>query len=138
MTESPYLKLGVKLSNSSREWEIANDFFIFKFSNQPIADEHLDSTIENMNDVIYSYFKQNYGTVNNTNHGHLMSSYKTRSISDLKKEIKVLKSRKADTVEIRFVANLSGMKLHKTDPTCSDNGYHSSTVHHDQFIDKKF
>ena len=85
--ESPDLKQGIKLPTSSREWEITNDFFKFKFSNQPIADGNLDSMMEHMNDVIYSYFKQNYGTVNSANHSNLMSSYKNISIRELKKEL---------------------------------------------------
>ena len=51
LTESPYLKQVVKLPNSSLEWEIANEFFQFKFSNHPIAVENLYSTIKNVNDL---------------------------------------------------------------------------------------
>ena len=97
-----------------------------------------DSTIEHKNEVMYSYFMQNYGTVNNANHSSLMCSYKAKSIRELKKELKVLKARKADTVEIKFVANILRKKLQKTDLTCLDSGYHSNTVHHDQFIGKNF
>ena len=89
-----------------------------------------------MNEVIYSYFMQNYGTVNNAIRSSLMCSYKAKSIRELKKELKVLKARKADTVEIKFVANILRKKLQKTDLTCLDSGYHSNTVHHDQFIGK--
>ena len=31
LTENPNLKQGIKLPNSTREWEIANDFFKYKF-----------------------------------------------------------------------------------------------------------
>ena len=93
--------------------EIACEFFKFKFWNHPIPDGNLDSTIERMNDVIYSYFKQNYGTVNSTNHSNLVSSYKSNSIRELKKELKELKVKKVDTVEIKFVANLIRKKLQK-------------------------
>ena len=134
LTENPYIKQGIKLPNTSREWEIANDFFKFKFLNQQITDENLDLTIEHMNEVIYSYFMQNYGTVNNAHHSSLMCSYKAKSIRELKKELKVLKARKADTVEIKFVTNILRKKLQKTDLTCLE----SNTVHHDQFIGKIF
>ena len=117
---------------------MANDFYKFKFLNQPITDENLDSTIEHMNDVIYSYFKQSYGTVNNANHSNLMSSYKARSIQRTEKRIEGLKARKADTVEIKFVANLLRKKLQKTEFTCLHSGHHGNTVHHDQFIGKNF
>ena len=63
LTDSPDLKQGIELPTSSREWKIANDFFKLKFSNHPIADRNTDSTIEHMNDIIYSYFKQSCGTV---------------------------------------------------------------------------
>ena len=67
-----------------------------------------------------------------------MSSYKTKLNRDLKKELKVLKARKMDTVEFKFVANLLGKKLQKTDATWLDNGYHSNTIHYDQFIGRSF
>ena len=59
-----------------------------------------------MNEVIYSYFKQNYGNVNSGNHSNLVSSYKNKSIRELKKELKGLKAKKEDAIEIKFVANL--------------------------------
>ena len=137
-TESPVLKQRIKLLTSYREWEIAKDFFKFKFQNHPIADGNLDSTIEHMSDVIYSYFKQNYGTVNSANHGDVKSSYRNKSIRELKKELKGLKAKKADTIEIQFVVNLLRKRLHKTDMTCLASGCHSTTVNHYQYIGKNF
>ena len=105
------------------------------FSNSNLIDGNLDSTVKHMNDVIYSYFRQNYGTVKSANHSNLMISYKDKSIRKLKKEVKNLKAMKADTIEIKFVANLLRKKLQKTDATRLDDGCHSSTVvNYDQYI----
>ena len=56
--------------------------------------------IGHMNDVIYSYFKQNYGTFKSANHNNLMSSYKNKSIRELKKELKDLKANKANATQL--------------------------------------
>ena len=40
-----------------------------------------------------------------------MSSYKNKSIRELKKELKGWKAKKADTIEIKFVANLIRKKF---------------------------
>ena len=73
--ESPDLTQRIKLATSSPDWEIISliqielkQLFKFKVLNQPITDWNLDSMVEHMNEFIYRYFKQNYLTVNSSNH----------------------------------------------------------------------
>ena len=138
LEEEPDLKQGIKLPTSSQEWEIANEFFKFKFLNQPMRRENIDQTIETMNSVIYDYFLQSYGTSNTTANGKLMVSYKDKSVKELKADLKTLKSTNADTVEIKFVANLLRTKLQKTDRTYLGNGNCNQTVNHDHYIKASF
>ena len=138
LEEEPDLTLGIKLPTSLQEWEIANKFFKFKFLNQPMRRENIDQTIETMNSVIYDYFLQSYGTSNTTANGKLMNSYKDKSVKELKADLNTLKSTNADTVEIKFVANLLCTKLQKTDSTYLGNGNCNQTVNHVHYIKSSF
>ena len=80
--EEPDLKQGIKLPTSSREWEMVNDCYKFKFWNQPKGREYLDSTIKTMNDVINDYFLQNYGISSTKPNGKLIDNYKHKSIKE--------------------------------------------------------
>ena len=73
--------------------------------------KNIDLTLETVNHVIYGYFPQNYGISNTTANGKLMDNYKDKSIKELKTELNTLKSKHADTVEIKFVANVLRKKL---------------------------
>ena len=100
--------------------------------------ENIDQTIETINHVIYDYFLQNYGITNTTANGKLMDSYKDKSVKELKADLKTLKSTNADTVEIKFVANLLRRKLQKTDSTYLGNGNCNQTVNHVHCIKASF
>ena len=67
-----------------------------------------------------------------------MSSYKAKSIRELRNKLKFLKARKANTVDIKFVPTLLRKNLQKADATRLDSGYYSNIVHHNQFMGKNF
>jgi hypothetical protein len=58
----PDLKKGIKLPKSPIQWSTANDF-----SNLPITPRDLNNNINTMATVVYSYFSENFGYVNNHN-----------------------------------------------------------------------
>ena len=53
LTESPFLKPGVKLPNTTTEWSTANAYFQTRFSaNNNPDDGNLDDCVAEMNEVI--------------------------------------------------------------------------------------
>ena len=64
LTNSPFLKPGVKLPNTTTEWSTANAYFQTRFSANNPDDGNLDDRVTVMNEVIYNYFKDNYGLAN--------------------------------------------------------------------------
>ena len=64
----PDLKKGIKLPKSPLQWSTANDFFKLTFSNYPITPQDLNNNINTMTTVIYKYFCDNFGSINNNSH----------------------------------------------------------------------
>ena len=56
-TES-YLMPGIKLPETSWEWEAANGYLQAVFSNQPMESDHLDWHIRHLNGVMYDSFQK--------------------------------------------------------------------------------
>ena len=102
----PVLKPGVKLPDSMSEWSAANLYFQTHLDSTKVSQENLDDIVNEMNDVIYKYFKENYGLVE----GHdeqikqLKRKYSCYSKNHLKRQLKRLKSCKVYglSVEINF------------------------------------
>ena len=63
----PDLKRGIKLLKSPLQWSTANDFFRLTFSNHPITPGDLNNNINTMVTVVYNYFGENFGYVDNNN-----------------------------------------------------------------------
>ena len=57
----------MKLQRSQDEWTAANEFFKTVLGNVQFNQTSIDFTIEFMNNTIYDYFTNLYGTVNSTN-----------------------------------------------------------------------
>ena len=61
------LFLWVKARPDAVYCNVANDFFKLTFSNLPITPRDLNNNINTMATVVYNYFSENFGYVNNHN-----------------------------------------------------------------------
>ena len=64
----PDLKKGIKLPKSPLQWSTANNFFKLTFSNYPTTPQDLNNNINTMTTVIYKYFCNNFGSIDNNSH----------------------------------------------------------------------
>ena len=96
------IKPGVKLPRSPDEWTAANDYFKTVFGNFQMQPTSIDLTIEFMNNNIYNYFANLYGTINSTNHTNAFcGKYKHLTPKSLKNQLKELKMNDAPLQEIK-------------------------------------
>ena len=137
----PDLRKGIKLPKSPLQWSSANDFFKLTFSNQPITPHDLNNNIKTMVTVIYNYFGENFGLVDNNNHVEFQRKYENFSTKDLKKVLKKLKLENGDILEIKFVAKRLRNLLNKSDNAdqhLNQNIHESVGLDHDSLINKNF
>ena len=75
-------KRGIHLSKSEHQWTLANDFFKTVFADIDFESYSIDfnDTITYINETIYDYFKQNYGTVSTFVDQELVAKYKNHSV----------------------------------------------------------
>ncbi|CAB4044235.1 Hypothetical predicted protein, partial [Paramuricea clavata] len=86
--------------------------------------------------VVYNYFSENFGYVNNHNDVQYQRRYESFSTKDLKKSLKKLKLENGDILEIKFVAKKLRNLLNKsntTDPNNTDS-HASANIDHDSLI----
>ena len=117
------IKAGVKLPKSFDQWKLANDYFTAALPIAEITTYTLPTIISNMNNVIYSYFEQEFGVVNSTKNADLDNKYNGYSNYKLKSCLKQLKNSGADIAEIRYVSHLLRNRLNKSRPANSDRNY---------------
>ena len=136
----PDLKRGIKLPKSPLQWSTANDFFKLTFSNHPITPDDLNNNINTMVTVVYNYFGENFGHVDNNNSVEFDKKYQTFSPKDLKKALKKLKLENRDVLEIKFVAKKLRNLLNKSNNTDqhNTNKHDSAEIDHDSQISKNF
>ena len=89
-SEEPNLKTGVKLPKTPEQWDEANNYFRVNLPCENVQQSSLDDVVKNFNNTVYSYFKDNYGTVKDKilNDETLRQRYDGMSKSQLKREIK--------------------------------------------------
>ena len=134
----PDLMKGIKLPKSPLQWSIAKDFFKLTFSNHPITPQDLNNNINTMATVIYNYFSENFGFVDDNNSSaQFESKYKTFSTKDLKKALKKLKLENGNVTEIKFVAKKLRNVLNKITAEHNNNN-ETAEVDHDHLISKNF
>ena len=135
----PGIKKGIKLPKSPLQWSTANDFFKLTFSNYPVISHDLNNNINTMATVIYNYFSENFGYVDNNNNIEFEKKYETFTSKDLKKALRKLKLENGDVLEIKFVAKKLRNLLNKsnTDPH-NTNKHESAELDHDSSINKNF
>ena len=93
----------------------------------------IDLTIEFMNNTIYNYFANLYGTVNSTNHTNAFcGKYKHLTPKSLKHQLKELKMNDAPLQEIKYVSQLLRSKLKSQDSTHSS----ATAVNQDRYVSK--
>ena len=127
------IKPGVKLPRSTDEWTAANDYFKTVFGNFQMQPTSIDLTIEFMNNTIYNYFANLYGTVNSTNHTNAFcGKYKHLTPKSLKHQLKQLKMNDAHLQEIKYVSQLLRSKLKSQDSTHSS----ATAVNQDRYVSK--
>ena len=132
--ENPTLKAGVKLPKSPEQWEAANNYIKVQLPIDEVGSTSLNDTIENFNDIVYNYFKDNYGLVNvkNSVDVTLYEKYLDMSKSQLKKELRKLKDGDTQIDEIRYVSKLLRRKVSKSAKQ------DIATVDHDSEITNNF
>ena len=102
----PDLRKGIKLPKSPLQWSSGNGlplqwFFKLTFSNQPITPHDLNANIKTMVTVIYNYFGENFGLVDDNRHVEFQRKYESFTAKVLKKVLKKLKLENGDILEIK-------------------------------------
>ena len=123
---------GIKLPKTEAQWERANDYFK-QFL--PVNDQIINTniSIKMLQQRIYKYFKDNYGTVSQKNDIALQNKYKDYSNKKLKKLRRNLKESSPDAItEIRFISKLLRQRLNKT------NKMNTDYIDHQNEINKNF
>jgi len=94
---------GVKLPISKLKWEEANIYFKINLPIHPIdLVIDVDAIALNMQQTIYKYFANTEGIVKKDNN-QLHDKYKSFTVKQLKREVRMLKSNKQEGDEIIFV-----------------------------------
>jgi hypothetical protein len=107
-------KKGIKLPKSSAEWNIANDFFKLHLNcNNEIED--INKEIKNIQNTLYDYFADNYGTVGGES-DDLKQHYGDLSKRQLKKELRNLKNQNNPNNDraIRYISKQIRAKYSKS------------------------
>ena len=93
-----------------------------------------------MTTVIYNYFSEYFGYVDNNKHVEFEQKYQTFSTKDLKKSLKELKLENGDISEIKFVAKKLRILLDKRNNTDKHdiNTFKSAEINHDRLINANF
>ena len=135
--EDCFVKQGVKLPRTPQQLLNANNFFKAAFPNNSITAASLNHVVCNMNNILYRYYKENYGCVNDSSTSAFVSKYKDASVRELKKRLKQLKLACVDISEIKYVSRLLQRKMCKPGSLAQDMNAHCISDH-DEYIDKKF
>ena len=133
--EDCFVKQGVKLPRTPQQWLTANNFFKAAFSNTPITAASLNQVVCNMNNVVYRYYKENYGCVNDSSTSAFVSNYKDASVRELKTWLTQLKLECVDISEIKYVSRLLRRKICKPRSLAHDMNAHCISDR-DEYISK--
>ena len=131
-------KPGILLPKTSEQWNLANDYFKSVFNDLHFNSDDIGSIydcVSLINNTIYSYFKDHYGTVRSHVEQELVQKYNTYSVNALKKALKQLKLGDAPLAEIQYVSRLLRSKLKHSALSSIASSSHK---HHDRYISKNF
>ena len=78
------------MPNSQEDWKLANDFFHAHLPIENITNENMNEIVNNFNNTVYSYFKENYGLKSDIADldKELKEKYKSHSKTQLKSALK--------------------------------------------------
>ena len=128
----PSVKPGIKLPKSDLDWQLASSYFAAAMPISEIDKSNINDTLSAMTSVIYAYFRDNFGTLEDTNTPYMVDKYKDYSNNSLKTKLKYLKKINTDLVEIKYVVKLLRTKLRDT------SKLNNSIIGHDKQIQKNF
>ena len=128
-------KPGVYLPKTSEQWIMVNGFFKHALADidNDSSNANINAAIRVMNNSIYNYFKENYGTVKSQTDKEHVQKYKEYSTHSLKKTLKRLKCVAAPLTEVRYVSKLLRSRLSHKSASSSN-----STDDYDKHISKNF
>ena len=105
------IKKGVFLPNSVHDWESANEFFRINIHHNANI-EDVNSEFRDMQNTIYNYFSEIYGSVKDRERNPFDTNYKAMSKNKLKQELKTLKNQISQREEeIMYVSKLLRQKF---------------------------
>ena len=126
----PDVKQGVKLPTSESQWKSANDFFRAALPLLSINGDSLGNNIKRFHETIYTFFKENHGTVDRNNvEDDLKRKYKSHNKSELKKALKTLKTLSAPRTETKFLSRLLRKRLASDSFSVNENASVYATDH---------
>ena len=137
--EIPVLKKGINLPKSDSEWSTANEYFKSALLlNGPIMPQELNTSIQVLNDTIYTYFADNFGNTETIPDESLINKYKDHTVKKLKKALANLKSSNSDPTEIKYVSRTLRDKLRNNNNNTQTESSHDDTFNHDRYLQRNF
>ena len=109
----PELKPGIKLSKTETGWKEADTYFRSVLHARDINISNLNTSVKNMNNIIYECFAKNFGTIDQKQLEHeLNEKYKDYGKQQLKRELRELKKKQnKDVASIRLMSKLLREKI---------------------------
>ena len=117
LNELPNAKRGILLPKSQEQWDLANLYFQTEMSTITIS-KNANEAMEKFNFTIYRYFENNFGLTKRdevtTGDINLINTYKDYLKSDIKRELKKMKSQHEPDINIiKFLSKLLRSKITK-------------------------
>ena len=137
--EIPVLKKGINLPKRDSEWSTANEYFKSALLlNGPIMPQELNTSIQVLNDTIYTYFADNFGNTETIPDESLINKYKDHTVKKLKKALANLKSSNSDPTEIKYVSRTLRDKLRNNNNNTQTESSHEYAFNHDKYLQRNF
>ena len=134
--ETPMLKKGVNLPKQESEWITANEYFKSSLLlNGPIKSHELNTSVQVLSNVIYSYFADTCGHTETIPDKNIINKYRDHTVKDLKKALRNLKSTSSEITEIKYVSRILRDKLRNNNNTPPNHG---DTFNHDKYLERNF
>ena len=79
LTSIPSIKPGIRLPHSDQDWKIANDYFVAAMPISEVNNKPINIVLSQMNSIIYDYFFNTFGPIENSHSSHFVDKYKDYS-----------------------------------------------------------
>ena len=100
--------------------------------------QELNTSIQVLNDTIYTYFAYNFGNTETIPDESLINKYKDHTVKKLKKALANLKSSNSDPTEIKYVSRTLRDKLRNNNNNTQTESSHDDTFNHDRYLQRNF